>query len=360
MGLSNLKKTLLGWLSLLAWICSACILSESTPGTSLPTDQATDNGWYTVYFTQPDDPQAGSYRGGPDEDLARAIDQAHLSVDIAAHQLNLWSIRDALLSSYRRGVNVRMVVESDFMDDPEIYQLKEAGVPILGDRRESLMHNKFVVIDRSEVWTGSLNFTTSDVYRNNNNLIRIRSTRLAENYTKEFNEMYEQDLFGDKTLAQTPYPSFTVNSTQLEVYFSPDDGTAAQIIRHIRSARESIHFLAFSFTSDEIAQAMLDKALEGVRVVGVFESSQVQSNTGGEFDLLHKAGLDVCLDSNPRNMHHKVIIIDGQTVITGSYNFSSNAEKRNDENTLVIHNPAIAGLFMTEFERLFAEAQISE
>lgn len=360
MGLSISKITLLPWLILLAWISSACILSDGTPGTSSPTDQVGDLGWYSVYFTQPDDPQAGSYRGGPDGDLAHAIEQAHLSVDIAAHQLNLWSIRDALLSAARRGVNVRLVVESDFMDEPEIEQLREAGIPILGDRRESLMHNKFVIIDRSEVWTGSLNFTTSDVYRNNNNLIRIRSTRLAENYTKEFNEMFEQDLFGDKTLAQTPYPSFTVNSTQLEVYFSPDDGTAAQIIRHIRSARESIYFLAFSFTSDEIAQALLDKALEGVKVAGVFESSQVQSNTGGEFAMLREAGLDVRLDGNPRNMHHKVIVIDEQKVITGSYNFSSNAETRNDENTIMIHDPVIAGLFMSEFERLFAQAQYSD
>ena len=135
MGLSISKITLLPWLILLAWISSACILSDGTPGTSSPTDQVGDLGWYSVYFTQPDDPQAGSYRGGPDGDLAHAIEQAHLSVDIAAHQLNLWSIRDALLSAARRGVNVRLVVESDFMDEPEIEQLREAGIPILGDRR---------------------------------------------------------------------------------------------------------------------------------------------------------------------------------------------------------------------------------
>jgi phosphatidylserine/phosphatidylglycerophosphate/cardiolipin synthase-like enzyme len=360
MGLSGSKKEFIGLLALLVWMSSACT-SMGWAKTAIPlATETAAPGWYTVYFTKPDDPQAGAYRGGPDEALARAIEQAHLSVDIAAHQLNLWSLRDALLSAARQGVTVRMVVESDFMDEPEIRQLKEAGIPVLGDRRESTMHNKFVIIDRAEVWTGSLNFTVSDVYRNNNNLIRIRSSQLAENFTTEFDEMFEQDQFGDKTLAQTPYPSLTINGTQIETYFSPDDGTAAEIIRHLQGARESIHFMAFSFTSDDIASAMLAKAAGGLSVSGVFEASQVVSNIGSEFELLREAGLDVRLDGNPRNMHHKVMIIDGATVITGSYNFSANAEKRNDENTLVIHNPDIAGQFMVEFERVFGETQVNQ
>jgi phosphatidylserine/phosphatidylglycerophosphate/cardiolipin synthase-like enzyme len=357
MGFSKRKLEQILCFILLVWMSCACSNLGATQ-TAVPTEiETAETGWYDIYFTKPDDKQAASYRGGPDEPLAKAIEEAHLSVDVAAHQLNLWSLRDALLAAARRGVTVRMVVESDFMDEPEIGQLKEAGILVLGDRRESTMHNKFVIIDRVEVWTGSLNFTVSDVYRNNNNLIRIRSAPIAANYTAEFNEMFEQDLFGDKTLPQTPYPSVTINNTQIEVYFSPDDGTAAEIIRHIQSARESINFLAFSFTSDDIASAMLAKAAEGVSVAGVFESSQVSSNIGGEFELMREAGLDVRLDGNPRNMHHKVIIIDEGTVITGSYNFSANAEKRNDENTLVIHDPAIAAQFMAEFARIFQEAQ---
>jgi phosphatidylserine/phosphatidylglycerophosphate/cardiolipin synthase-like enzyme len=360
MGLSDIFRGLILILILLGGMNSACIPTEGVQIATPSEIQSAETSWYNIYFTKPDDPQAESYRGGPDEALAKAIEQAHLSVDIAAHQLNLWSIRDALLSASRRGVRVRMVVESDYMDEPEIEQLKEAGVSILGDRRESIMHNKFVVLDQVEVWTGSLNFTVSDVYRNNNNLLRIRSSRLAENYTAEFNEMFEKDLFGEATLPQTPHPTLTINGTPIEVYFSPDDGTAAEIIRHIQGAQESVYFMAFSFTSDDIASALLAKAAEGVLVTGVVESSQVQSNTGGEYDLLREAGLDVRLDSNPRNMHHKVIIIDALSVITGSYNFSANAERRNDENTLVIHDPAIADQFLAEFERVYGEAQINQ
>jgi phosphatidylserine/phosphatidylglycerophosphate/cardiolipin synthase-like enzyme len=148
-----------------------------------PTQAPGDQGWYQVYFTDPTDPNASSYEGGPDEALAAAIDQARASVDMAMYSLNIWSIRDALLAAHQRGVQVRLVTESDNMDEEEVQQLIDAGIQVIGDRRESLMHNKFVVIDRYEVWTGSTNLTVGGVYRNDNNLIRIRSARLAEDYT---------------------------------------------------------------------------------------------------------------------------------------------------------------------------------
>jgi phosphatidylserine/phosphatidylglycerophosphate/cardiolipin synthase-like enzyme len=163
-------------------------------------------------------------------------------------------------------------------------------------------------------------------------------------------------MFGDNQIADTPYPILTLNGTQVETYFSPDDDTAARIVALIHQAEKNIYFMAYSFTSDDIAAAMLEQAASGVTVSGVFEEGQYYANTGTEFDRLLEAGLDVRLDGNGRNMHHKVIIIDEQTVILGSYNFSRNAETRNDENTLIIHNPEIAAQFLVEFERVFAKA----
>ena len=311
--------------------------------------------WYQIYFTDPENPSAPSYRGGPDADLAQAIDRARLRVDMAIYDLNLWSIRDALLSAQDRGVAVRVVVESDNLDEPELVELKEAGIPILGDRREGLMHDKFVIIDGVDVWSGSMNFTTSDGYRNNNNLVFIRSSRLAEDYTAEFEEMFTDDVFGASSNL-TPYPILNLDGTRLEVYFSPDDGTAQHIVDWIGSAQESIDFMAYSFTSGEIAAAMLERSQAGVAVRGIFETVQYRANIGTQYDHLLQAGLDVRLDGNPNNMHHKVIIIDQRVVITGSYNFSNSAEDRNDENTLIVSNTDWAGQYRQEFDRLFAQA----
>jgi phosphatidylserine/phosphatidylglycerophosphate/cardiolipin synthase-like enzyme len=313
--------------------------------------------WGQVYFSDPTGPNAESLRGGPDKVLADAIRQARLSIDMAVYDLDLWSIRDALFDAYYRGVSVRVVTESDNLEEREIQELKNAGIPVLGDRREGLMHNKFVVIDGLDVWTGSMNLTLNSAYRNNDNLIHIHSPELAHNYTTEFNEMFIDDRFGPGSPANTPFPILDVQGSQLEVYFSPDDHVENHIIEWIRSAKKSITFMAFSFTSDKIAEAMLERARAGVQVLGVFDEGQARSNIGAEFDKLHTAGLDVRLDGNPDNMHHKVIIIDDKIVLTGSYNFTHNAAAVNDENLLVIHNPDLAALYLSEFERVYNQAQ---
>lgn len=315
------------------------------------------SGWYEVYFTEPNNPKATTFRGGPDEALAAAIEQARVSVVMAIYDLNLWSIQDALILAHRRGLDVRLVVESDNMDEQEVQDLKTEGIEVLGDRHESLMHDKFVVIDRSEVWTGSMNFTTGGGYLDNNNLIRLRSSKLAEDYTREFEQMFVNDAFSKEKHSETPYPTFTINGSAIEVYFSPEDGTLEHILEAVNSARESIYFMAYSFTSDELRAALIEQAQAGVEVRGVFDEDQYKSNSGTEFEALAEAGVDVRLDGNTHLMHHKVIIIDGQKVITGSYNFSNNAEYNNDENTLIIHNPDIAGVYINEFQLVYEETE---
>jgi len=322
--------------------------NEGASGTEVVTAD-----WYSVYFTDPGSPNSLSYRGGPEEHLAAAIDQARMSVDVAIYDLDLWRLRDALLSANQRGVDVRVVCDGDNIDKPEIQTLLEAEISVRGDRGYGLMHNKFVIIDRREVWTGSMNFTRTGAYLNNNNLIRIRSSKLAQNYLVEFEEMFVDGLFGAGSPSNTPDPTLLCEGTLIEVYFSPDDYTEAQIIRLIGEAESSIFFLAFSFTSSAIAEAMIERAQSGVTVSGVFERTQYRSNIGSEYMTFIYHGLDVRLDGNPRNMHHKVIIIDERVVITGSYNFSSSAGLRNDENTIIIHNEDIAGLYLGEFDRVF-------
>lgn len=355
--MSNIRMAVLAAILIGALLVAGCDLNDDPAPLETPPAGGSPAGWYRVFFTDPENPAAHRYRGGPDEDLAEAIDSARLSVDLAMMDLDLWSIRDALIAAHQRGVAVRMVVESDYLDTEEIQQIREAGIPLLGDRREGLMHDKFLVIDRIDVCTGSMNYTVSESYRNNNNLICIRSSRLAEDYTVEFEEMFEDDLFGPGSPGDTPYPAFSVDGSRLEVYFSPDDGAAARLVDLIRGAQHSVYFLAYSFTSDELADALLERYQAGVEIAGVVEARQVDTNIGSEYERLRSAGLDVRLDGNPDNMHHKVFIIDGQAVVTGSYNFSRSAEERNDENTLVVHNTEIAALYLDEFRQVYAQAQ---
>ena len=347
-------------LILVALFLLVSLACEATPATDDGGEASTaapDTDWVQVYFTDPDDPQADSLRGGPDKDLADAIRAARVSVDAAIYELDLWSIRDALLDAHKRGLSVRVVAETDYLDTPEMQALIQAGIGVRDDNNEGLMHNKFVVIDRQVVWTGSMNYTISETYRNNNNLLRLRSSQLAADYTTEFEEMFVEDYFGPFSPANTPFPSFTLDGTRIDIFFSPDDGIQAHLVDLLMAAQESIYFMAFSFTADDLAGAVLDRANAGVTVQGVMERSQYESNTGGDYDKFAAAGLDVRLDGNRYNMHHKVIIIDRQIVVTGSYNFTSSAEKRNDENLLVFYNSDMASIFMQEFQRVFGEAK---
>jgi len=316
-----------------------------------------DGGWFELYFTDPESPLASQKTGGVDAPLVAAIDSARLTVDVAIYSLSLNSIRDALMDAHNRGVQVRMVMESENLDRSDPQKIKDAGIPILGDRREGLMHDKFVVIDNSEVWLGSMNFTDSGGYTDNNNLMRIRSVKMAENYTKEFEEMFVDDKFGPDLVAETPNPRVTIDGTPIDVYFSPDDSVQASFVDLVNNAQQSIYFMAFSFTADEIGDAVRNRARDGVVVAGVMETEQVNSNIGTEFDLFKQAALDVLRDGNDGQMHHKVMIIDESIVILGSYNFTNSAETKNDETLIVVYSKEIAAQFMAEFQRIHSQAQ---
>jgi phosphatidylserine/phosphatidylglycerophosphate/cardiolipin synthase-like enzyme len=320
-----------------------------------PPDPALQSDW-AVYFTEPIRPSSMHFRGGPDERLAAAIDGARYSVDVAAYDLNLWSIRDALLRARRRGVDVRVVVESENSSNRQILDLEQEGIDVRRDGRMPLMHHKFAVIDRFEVWTGSMNFTVNGAYRNDNNLTQVRSHPVAENYTREFDEMFLDRAFGALSKEDTPHPSVEIMGGELENYFSPDDGAAEKIIGAISRAEEEIHFMVFSLTLNEIGDALIAPADQGVEISGVVESDLVH-NPGSEVERLVQSGVQIRLDGNPRNMHHKVFIIDDRTVITGSYNFSRSAEVQNDENVLIFHHTEVAEIYLLEFSRVFAAAR---
>jgi len=324
---------------------------------SLDAGYGYQNAFYEIYFTDPFSQSAKMERGGPDERLAAAIDDARMSVDVAIYSMSAESIRDSLIRAHRRGVTVRIVMESTTMERSAPQRLMSAGIEIIGDRREGLMHNKFVIIDRAEVWLGSMNFTKSGAYQENNNLVRIRSKRVAENYLTEFNEMFEMDFFGTNVIANTPHPVLTIDGIAVETYFSPDDGVGRRILELLKGAERSIHFMAFSFTTNDFADVMIQKHRQGLTVMGVMDESQFKSNIGTNYPKFRDAGMQVYLDGAPGHMHHKVMIVDEEIVIFGSYNFSISAETRNDENVMIIFDPDFAAQFMAEFWRVYEKAQ---
>lgn len=333
------------------------------PGDVSPVGEGTGAGgvsgdYFSVYFTTPANPDNGVRTGGIDGTLVEAIDGAQSTIDIAAFEFNLQDMTDALIAAQQRGVRVRMVDDNENTEDSDqMEEIRGAGIPVVDDQRSALMHNKFIVIDGSEVWTGSLNYTENGVYRNNNNLIHVTSSELATNYTTEFEEMFLQGSFGPRSPANTPNQRLTVGGVRVENYFSPEDGVMDRIRAQVARATTSVHFMAFSYTDYSLAEVMIDRAANGADVKGIFEVRGANTEFS-ECNTLLGEGIDVRLDGNPYTFHHKVIIVDGETLITGSFNYSDSATEENDENLLVIHDPTVASLYEAEFNARWAEAQL--
>ena len=312
---------------------------------------------WTVYFSSPARSDGTNHGQGIDAPLAAAMDAARVSLDVAAFELNNPLLGEALLAAALRGLRVRAVVDDEHgldAEDGQVARLMAAGVPVAADGRSALMHNKFVIIDGRQVWTGSMNLTRNGAQRHNNNLLQLRSADVARRYQAEFDEMFTGGQFGPRSPRGETAP-LALGPARVALYFGPEDDLAAALLEALAGAREDIRFLAFSFTLDDVGSLLLRQAAAGVQVQGIFERTGSESEWS-ELAPLHCAGLAVRQDGNPWLLHHKVFIIDGDTVVTGSANFSLAGTRSNDENLLVIEDAALAAAHAAEFARRWDEA----
>jgi phosphatidylserine/phosphatidylglycerophosphate/cardiolipin synthase-like enzyme len=330
---------------------------------TLPQGFGAEKGFWRVLFSAPTgSSNRALYQGGIDTELVRSIDAAQRTIDIAAYEFNLTSVTQALLNAAARGVVVRVVTDdaAGFDDrDSTLRQLVDARIRVVIDARRALMHSKFIIFDSTTVWTGSWNFTVNDTYRNNNNVIILRSRAVVENFQAEFNEMFDQRLFGPNSPARTPRPEIRQDGVPIETFFAPEDDVLANILDEVNRAQSSVRFMVFSFTVDPIAEAMIARWRAGAQVRGIFEVTGSETQFS-ELPMMFCAGMETRQDGNPFRLHHKVIIIDEQTVITGSFNISQNAVQSNDENLLIITDRDIAAEFVAEFDRRWAESRLPQ
>lgn len=122
-----------------------------------------------------------------------------------------------------------------------------------------------------------------------------------------------------------------------ETCFTPGDDCEGLIVRTIESARRSIDIQAYEFTSRTIAQALHDARKRGVDVRAILDKSQERGKSG-VLEILESAAIPLRIDDKVSIAHNKVIVIDGATTITGSFNFTNAAQRRNAENVLIVRN----------------------
>ena len=142
----------------------------------------------------------------------------------------------------------------------------------------------------------------------------------------------------------------------INVYFSPRGGCTEVIIWEISAATNTILVQAYSFTSAPIAKALVDAHRRGVDIQVILDKSQ-RTEKYSSADFLVNMGVPTFIDARHAIAHNKIMIIDGATVITGSFNFTKSAEQKNAENLLVIRSPELAAKYTTNWKDHLAHSE---
>lgn len=290
------------------------------------------------------------------------IEKATSYIDAAFFDISDLEAAQALILAHKRGVAVRILTDTDNLrdkDDPTrprlaTERLRKAGIALRDDQRGAFMHHKFIIVDGAAVWIGSMNLTTTSMYDHNNNGLIIRSRRVAANFQHEFNRLFVDGMFGGPRVP-VPHPTASIGHADVKVYFSPNGGTRDAIIEAISGAKKRIRFMTFVFTEDSIAKAIIERHKDGVDVEGIFDSCLIDSRS--QYYQLRSAGIRAWRDGNQALMHHKVMIIDDEIVITGSYNLTLNAESSNNESLVIMYSHKLAAVYQEEYNRLRKAAQ---
>jgi phosphatidylserine/phosphatidylglycerophosphate/cardiolipin synthase-like enzyme len=277
--------------------------------------------------------------------------------------------------------------------------VQDAQIPWIDDTADGskgsrLMHHKFVVVDHRFVIITSANFTLSDTsgdftnsssLGNANNLLKVDSPELAKLITEEFNIMWGERVGGkldSKFGLQKPLrksQTITLNNSKITVNFSPIsptepwvDSANGLISKTLSASKKTVDLALFVFSDQQLANILEERHDQNVQVRALIEPQFAYRSYSEALDMMGFALSENCkyeVDNHPwKNpistvgvpilakgdlLHHKFAVIDNQTVITGSHNWSEAANNGNDEILVVIENPTVAAHYQREFDRLY-------
>jgi phosphatidylserine/phosphatidylglycerophosphate/cardiolipin synthase-like enzyme len=150
------------------------------------------------------------------------------------------------------------------------------------------------------------------------------------------------------TTSSPIYLSAQNTSEKIQVYFSPNGGATEAILKELRSAKKTILIQAYEITSIKIINEILEAHTRGVKIELLLDHTKSLAKESKAIFLLPK-GITILTDKRHHSSHNKTMILDDETIITGSYNFTKQAEK-NAENIIIIHDPKIAEIYTKNFK----------
>ena len=150
--------------------------------------------------------------------------------------------------------------------------------------------------------------------------------------------------------SNTQATDVSLNNTPVQVYFSPNGGCTDAIVREIGKAKKEILVQAYSFTSKDIAKALVDAHKRGIKTEIILDKSN-RSAKYSSGDFTAHMGIPTYIDSAHTIAHNKIMVIDKETVITGSFNFTKAAEEHNAENLLILKSTDLAKQYIANWNK---------
>lgn len=345
--------------------------------------QLKDNGTIKVYYIRARDYQKPSNdtRTEAGKELIKLINNAENSIDFAFYGLSHQDeIVNALVNAQKRGVKVRGIIDmtvfgnnhypgtmeavskfypntikNDYKTDlrkKELIDKKEIPYTDSYIFKGNIMHHKFCVIDNKITWLGSMNISPTGTGGYNENVVLIvDSSNLANFYTKEMNQMYNNELFHENKEEIYSTSPLLIGKIETDVYFSPSTHAVNEgILPELRKAKDYIYVSMFLISNRSIVRELINAKRRGVDVKMITEANHaLQGYTKHEY--LRKAGIPVKVENWGGKMHAKLAVIDDNTIITGSVNWTQSGFMYNDENMLILRNAQEQAKFLkNEFE----------
>lgn len=348
--------------------------------TTLTTSTSASSGKMAIYFNTPVDNTVSTgvnaiYLNRCMADtLVAYINRAHYSIDIAQYDYNQSSsfanIATAVNAAYAAGKKVRWIYDGSQPNtglsllNPGIHTLASPTTSAYG-----IMHNKFVIIDANSsnpndaiLSSGSEDWGVTQFNYDPNNILFIQDSALAHAYRNEFNMMWgDTGVVPNTTLSKFgPYKTdlgahiFHIGGKTVELYFSPSDHTNTHILSSINSANTDLYFGVYDFTETPNANAIVTQNTAGVYTPGIVDQ---YSMSGGAYPIL-TSGIGSFLKTYSGASyiyHNKMLIVDPSNtcsdpqVLTGSHNWTSAADTKNDENMLIIHSDTVSNIYYQSF-----------
>ncbi|MCZ6701639.1 MAG: phospholipase D-like domain-containing protein [Ignavibacteria bacterium] len=306
------------------------------------------------FYAGPDDV------GAPDnleKIIVDFIKGAQKRLEIAVQELESRPIAEAIIDARKRKVIVKVVLEQDYLrasrtrqnpwlggggkeENREIQNaLFRSNIDLKLDYNTSIFHQKFIVRDRNSLLTGSTNFTPTGTHNNLNHVVIVKDPKVAKIYSREFKEI-QQGHFGKLNEGHDPAPTdVVVSNIPIRVLFAPDHNPEMEIMKQMLKARKRIDFAIFTFSkSSGIDDTMIRLLETGFPIRGAFDVLQGGQSWAAISDLKAKGAelFKVPPGNGVGKLHHKLMVLDEEVVIAGSFNYTGPANRLNDENIIIL------------------------